>query len=337
MSQAWYLMNSPPNRVSGFEDENYIDFAQEGFNELLNTFIAESLILFNSNLSKTQNIKGVVQNNVPDTKLKTFERQVLLPIGTCKAGMYIYYKNRYWIISGLVDNNQMYEKAIITLCQYKLKWQNSNNEIVERWTNVLSASQYNNGETGNKTITLQSNQLMLFMPMDNETILLDNPKRFFITKNTVNPKVYILTRNDDVIYDYGNDGGCINLIVTQDQIKTTDRPDLMLCDYISPTSSGGDVSGWNMEIEYLGNPTLKIGGNYKTFTAKLFDNNNNLISITPVWTIDKYTNSFDVITTDNELKIKINNVNLSGEIITLTATDSYSNISKSIQLTIVEL
>ena len=44
----------------------------------------------------------------------------------------------------------MYEKAVLVLCNYLLTWKNENGDIIQRWVNASSASQYNNGETSNK-------------------------------------------------------------------------------------------------------------------------------------------------------------------------------------------
>jgi len=283
-------------------------------------------------------INGVPQKLIIDSDTQTYYKKIKsLPNETFYGGDIIDWSDVKWIILNADADDEVYTDGKMQECTYLLKWQDKNGKIIERHIVSQNASAYNNGENGNKTLILGSDQLMLTLPFDIDTIKLRRGKRFFIDNNTINPTAYKLTRADTTSY-VRNGKGCLKLIVTEDITSNdNDRPDLMLCDYISPTSPGGDVSGWLMEIEYLGNSTLKIGGNFKTFTAKLLDNNNNIVSITPVWTFDKYTNSFDIITTNNEIKIKTNDVNLGGEIITLTVTDSYSNISKSIQLTIVDL
>lgn len=56
--------------------------------------------------------------------LKSMERIGLFSIGTVKAGMYVFFENRYWLIDGLPGTQGIYEKATMCLCQYNLRWQN---------------------------------------------------------------------------------------------------------------------------------------------------------------------------------------------------------------------
>ena len=74
------------------------------------------------------------------------------------------------------------------LCQYKLKWQKSNGDIIERWANFVSASKYDVGQFGNNYITLASNNFTVLIPEDDDGITLEN-KRVFIYRN-INSPVY---------------------------------------------------------------------------------------------------------------------------------------------------
>lgn len=283
-------------------------------------------------------INGLEQNLFIDSGTKSTIKNIKsLPNKSFNLGDIVDFANCKWLITEADSDDEVYVDGKIQECNYLLKYQDENAKIIETWIVSQNAAQYNNGESGNKTIVLGSDQLMLFIPYNTDTVKLRRGKRFFIDNNKVNPMAYKLTRPDTTSF-VKNRKGYISLIVTEDvTVGANDRPDLMLCDYIESTTPPVDPSNWIMEIEYLGIPTLKIGGNYKTFTAKLYDNNKNLMPVTPIWTFNKHSSSLDVITTENEIKIKTNNVNLSGEIITLTVTDSHSNIAKSVQLTVVEL
>lgn len=286
---------------------------------------------------KDVSISGVkrklIVNSSNNAKIKNIAS---LPNETFYLGEIVDFANSKWLIIEADSDKDVYVDGKMQECNYLLKFQDENAKIIETWIVSQNASAYNNGENGNKTLILGSDQLMLTLPFDTDTIKLRRGKRFFIDNNTINPTAYKLTRADTT--SYVRDGkGCLNLIVTEDTTNNAnDRPDLMLCDYISPTSPP-TPTGWVMEIEYLGNPTIKIGGNYKTFTGRLFDNNKVEVAMTPVWTIDKYADSFITTTSGNQIQIKTDNINIAGEIITLKATDSRSNISESIQLTITQL
>ena len=53
-------------------------------------------------------------------------------------------------------NDVHYEGKMIQ-CNYLLRWQLANGEIIERYSNIVSASKYDVGETGNSTLVLSSN------------------------------------------------------------------------------------------------------------------------------------------------------------------------------------
>ena len=108
MAKEWYLLTTPYDQVSGYESDAYDDFAQEGFLESLGSEIATTVELCNYDLSERTTIKAVIQNNHQDKKLKTRSRAMLVPVGTCHSGMYVKYKDRYWLIVGLVDDNTVY-------------------------------------------------------------------------------------------------------------------------------------------------------------------------------------------------------------------------------------
>ena len=231
MATEWYLMKPPYSQTSGFEDE-VMDFAQDAFTEALDSPIAIEVEYCNADLSICSPIQAIIQNKVQDTKLNAFTRHLLVPIGTCKAGYYIHYKNRYWLIVGLVDDNGMYEKAVLTLCNWKLAWRNDKGNIVERWSSIQSASQYNNGQRDNRYYILRTDQLLICMPDDDECVMLDSGQRFIIDKRieiyersigedeksvTSNKVItYQVTRNDSILYNY-IDSGHYEVLVTQDE------------------------------------------------------------------------------------------------------------------------
>lgn len=328
MAQEWYLLKSPRSQLSGFEDDALNDFAQEGFLEALESSIAIDIELLNYDLSECTPMRAIVQNNVQDTKLKTLTRQILVPIGTCKAGMYVKYKNRYWLIVGLVDDNTMYEKAVMTLCNYLLTWVNDSGIIVQRWCHVASASQYNNGETGTEFYSVRSDQLMIITPDDDECLLLDTGKRFIIdrrckiyekkygadiTKDTSKPiAVYQLTRTDSVLYDY-QDSGHYEFMTTQDEQRDTDGYYVVngkgywLCETLTDTDKN-DVLSCSIECEaqeiYNG---LEAG----EFTAKFYDASGNEVTVTPQWEVRcDFVDNLDIAYVDNTILISVNNSKL---------------------------
>ena len=236
--KEWYLLScsTRPNEIGGFENQAFVDYKDDAFQEALTTDIATTVTIYNYDLSQSKNIRCIIQGSTGDTYLKSMERTVLVTIGTLKAGMYIYFENCYWLVTGYSGNNGIYEKATLILCQYKLRWQDDLRRIIERYVNITSASKYDVGRSGNDVIMLASNNFTILAPDDDDTATLDG-RRVFIDRDTKNPnKVFEITRSDDVLYLYGEGhGGMLSFIADRVEFNPqTDRPDLGLCDYKPP-------------------------------------------------------------------------------------------------------
>ena len=194
-------MNTDHDMVSGFGSDDINNFGQDAFWEALNSAIGTNAELYNYDLSICTQIRAIILNKVQDTKLKTLNRNALVSIGTCKAGMYIKYDNRFWLIVGVVDNNSVYEKATMVLCNHLLTWLNSKGQVIQRWANLSSASQYNNGETSTEFYFVRSDQLLVVIPDDDESLLLTSGVRFVIDRRC---EIYEKNFNDSVTLDTSN-------------------------------------------------------------------------------------------------------------------------------------
>ena len=352
MSTEWYLLKSPYNQLSGYEGEALNDFAEEGFLEALDSEISVPIELCNCDLTQCNSLKAIVQNNVQDTKLKALTRHLLLPIGTCKAGMYVKYKDRYWLIIGLVDDNKMYEKAVMIICNYLLTWVNKHGTVVQRWANITSASQYNNGETNSKFYTVRSDQLLVLTSNDEEVLLLDSGVRFIIDrrcriyekklddsmlKDISNPVItYTFTRADNVLFDY-QDSGHAEFMVTQEeqqnendgyyvingkgyrlceQPKNNDKNLILSCSIESDTN----------EI-YDG---LEAG----VFMAKFYNSAGNEVDEVPHWNIVcDFKDKLNVSYVDNSILISVDDAKLVNKsFVLILSADGYKSTSISVMI-----
>lgn len=350
--QDWYLMtpNTRPNITGGFENDAFLDYKDDAFAESLYTDIAKSVTLYNYDLSESAEIRCIIQGNSADTQLKSMERIGLFVRGTVKAGMYIFYENRYWLITGYPSYNGIYEKAVMQLCQYKLRWQNAKGEIIERFGNFSSSSKYDMGETGNSTITLTSDNLMILLPNDDESLDLDG-KRVFIDKREINPtKVYKITRTDSVLYDFGEEhGGILSFIADKTELNTTtDRQDLRLCDYIeiddntdtpsdptTPPENPDEMTDLRAVIS--GNKNLKAGFS-RTYTATITDMDGNAVEWdnTYSWNV---VSDFEVgqEETNNKITLLVEDEELIGSSFILQVFSDNNGVIGQITITVAEL
>ena len=313
--KEWYLTNPKPNITSGYENDALSEYAQDNFTDVLETTFSDTALLFNYSLSESKEIKCVIQGNIANTQLKSMERTILVPIGTLHSGDYVFFEDEYWIVDGRPGNNKSYEKATLKECQYKLRWQKDDGTIIERWVYLTSSSKYDVGENGNNTIILTSNNYLITIPNDEDSMTLDG-KRVFIDLSDVPEKVFKITRNDDVLFAHGSHGGTLNLIADKVELnKEKDNQELRICDYIdsSPTppsepTTPDETEDLSASISFKGVQELKIGGNYKTLTGSFVDKDGNTTSDIGVWdviTIDELKPYVNYTYTDNILKIKI--------------------------------
>ena len=222
-------------------------------------------------------VNGVEQSLVIDDGTLPYYKNVKsLPDEYFDAGDMVEWADAMWLIVSCDWDKEVYTYGKMQQCNYLLKWQDESANTIERWSVVLSASKYNNGEKYNNIIVVGSNQLMIYLPIDEETLKLRSDKRLMIDFNTSAPKCYDVTRVDTVTMGYDGvaepayDGkGCILLVVTETEFNPdVDRIDLMLCDYIDPNDVPQPTTPIN--ITYSGYPEIRIGGR-KTFTADIED------------------------------------------------------------------
>ena len=305
MAKEWYLLSSStkPNSIGGYENEVFVDYKDDALSEALETDIATTVILYNHDLSESQEVRCIIEGNTSDTQLKSMERIGLFTPNTVKAGMYILFENRYWLIDGYPSTQGIYEKATMCLCQYNLRWQNAEGQIIERWCNLTSASKYDVGEGGNNTIFLTSNNFTIKMTCDNETMELER-KRVFIDKHLSNPtKVFKITRNDDVLYDYGEEHGSIlSFIADKSEYNDkTDNQELRICDYYSVNTSDEPTTE-EIVISIVGDDILKLNRK-KIWRVDFKDKSGNEIIFSD-WSWYVQSN-FNLIYTINDTTIEI--------------------------------
>lgn len=228
----------------------------------------------NSLSCKQCKVNGVDQLLVIDDGTLPYYKNVKsLPDEYFDAGNYIEWADSMWLIVSCDWDKEVYTYGKIQQCNYILKWQNESANIIERWSVVLSASKYNNGEKYNNIIVVGSNQLMVYLPLDTETLKMRANKRLMVDFNTESPKCYDVTRVDTVTMSYDGiaepvyDGkGCILLVLTETEFNPdVDNVELMICDYVNPNDVPQSTSP--ILITYSGSPEIRIGGR-KTLTAE---------------------------------------------------------------------
>ena len=266
---------------------------------------------------KSVKLNGEETKLIINTSTKPYYKEFQsLPDQKILAGDYVEWADSMWLVLNADSDDEVYTDGNLRQCQHRIYWQKSDGTIVSRYAYTENASAYNNGETGNNTITLQSNQFMVYLPYDEETAELDNGKRVHMSRSNAKCKPYELTRPDDITYGFG-EKGVLNIIFTQTQynqendklITLEDGTQAWICDYIdfTPTTPSEPTTPDETEdlsVTISGTTNLRIGVT-RTYTATLSDKDGNAVQ----WDDTKYgwnvASDFDVKQTVAENKISL--------------------------------
>ena len=249
-----------------------------------------------------------------------------LPGQYITMGDYVEWSNRVWLVSEADSDDEIYIDGKLYECNYQLRWQNNNGEIISKWAYIENASAYNNGEEYNKVITLATNQFMVWMPIDNDTVVLRNGKRMFVDNYMKEPSCYEVTRPDNVSMKFG-DKGCTYYIFTQTErneakdklVELEDGIKVWIADYKEPSTptppqpSDSDKST-DLTATISGNKELKVGFN-RTYTVEFADEKTgNTVDWNDVefeWNVDS---ALDVSQNayDNKIELSVSDESLVG-------------------------
>jgi len=191
-------------------------------------------------------------------------------------------KNEYWLCIEAYNVSNIHYKGQLGKCARFLKWQDEIGLIKQTPIIVTTASKYNNGENKISTLTLGSDQLMLFAQLNDDTVKLDRGIKFFIDENKMKPSVYEITRTDTALYTYMGKG-FLSIIATEQTYTPSKRElELGVCDYKEIYSSVSSSLLLNpnemtdLSATISGNKELKIGFP-RTYTVNFTDKNGNKI------------------------------------------------------------
>lgn len=250
--------------------------------------------------------------------------------------------DEYLICTESFNIDGIHWQGKLTLCNWILKWQNKNGDILEYPCHDINSTQYNSGEQANRQFTIGSSQHMVTLPCDENTVVLSSPQRFFLDKDTVNPTSFIVTQNDTTSYNYGKKGLVKVTLMECASNNVTDRFDLGICDYIDKeeikTDNSNDVFVSKSVISY-DTTIIKSGGDSQVFIGKFFDNEGNEIAdIIPKWeVVCDFKNILEIKKSDNQISIGIDNDDYIDEEFKLILSDSNGDYSSTLVVKIESL
>lgn len=248
--------------------------------------------------------------------------------------------NKFYLCTESFDIDSIHYQGKLTLCNWMLRWQDKLGNILEYPCYDINATQYNSGETAKGKYTVGTAQHMLKLPYDENTVILESPKRFFLDRNKKDPTAYIVTQNDSTSYNI--DKGIVVVTVAQyarDEKK--DNIELGICDYIDINDKNVNIpsdSCMRSIIDFDTN-VIKSGGDKQLYIGKFFDREGKEITdIVPKWTIIcDFFNILEVEESGNKICIGVDNEEYIDEEVKLVFSDEFGNYSSTIIIKIDSL
>ncbi len=225
-------------------------------------------------------------------------------------GDYMIWEDRYWLISDVDRENDIYYRGNARECNRLLRWQNAKGEIVSRWCASDEKASNTQGISFLQIIDKVKTIFTLFLPLDDETIKLRRHQRFIMDIDLEDPDTYIITNRNVItsVYDPEQKHGVIMIVVSQDErSQDHDNLDLQIADYEEPVEP---VIGTKCEIKFSDKPTIKAGGSYKEFTAVFYNDAGDVVDMAPVWDLTFVPGSesyYDYYTDGKSLFVKADN------------------------------
>lgn len=102
-------------------------------------------------------------------------------------------------------------------CNYVLKWQDENLNIIERYAVTQGATAYNTGLNETQLITVGYNQLLVLIPFDEDTKTLQEVIDF-VSNTLKDIRPYKITSFDTTTNIY-NGHGYISMMLSEDQLQ----------------------------------------------------------------------------------------------------------------------
>ena len=148
------------------------------------------------------------------------------------CGTYVEWMDNVWLITQLNAPNEVYQTALMTQCNYLLKWVNDKGEIISRWSIAVDGTKYLTGEFYQPYMTVGDSRMQLTIPRDDETVLLNRGVRFLIDDpSSTQPQAYELSKINRAGNVYNGHGVFIHMLTESNFNPKTDNPELMIADY----------------------------------------------------------------------------------------------------------
>lgn len=214
-----------------------------------------------------------------------------------------------WYLIMFIDNDNELRRAHILKTNWILKWV-TDGKIYNSLVCLRQANSYNSGSWDGDRLTFVDNILGVFCPTNSDTLTIGYNQRMIVSDPDRRPPlVWTVSKIEDIIPP-----GITKFRFTQENFDPShDNAELGLADYysseITPEYSDQLINVGTATITYTGaKPTIKVGGNFKIFTANFSKE-----GVTPrswlvsdgITTFSESTGDYTIEYDNGKLKLKV--------------------------------
>ena len=193
----------------------------------INTKLPASLSYFTVVIDGEERQCAIISSRHPTSK-----QIIAMPGETLTAGTYVEWEDCKWLITEVDPQNEVYQSASMTQCNYLLKWINNNGELISRWVIALDGTKYLTGEYDQQVVTMGDARLQVTMPRDSETVLVNRGARFLIDDPEANQiMAFKLTKVNRSGSVYGGNGVYVHMMTEDVRQDGIDNYELMVANY----------------------------------------------------------------------------------------------------------
>ena len=217
---------------------------------------------------KQVKLNGMESYLIVDSHNHSYQKLIKsLPDEKFVTGDYVEWANATWLVLEADYDDELYTDGLMQQCTWHLTWQLADGRIVRYWGVDFNATQYNSGETmmNDRKYVYGSSQHKVFLPYDENTIMMRTPLRVFLSRNMKEPIVFKVAQNDSTTFNYGT--GIVDVMFVEDKFNPkTDKlvtlengEKVWIADYDAPVLAKPSESPIRSEISggsklYVGQP-----------------------------------------------------------------------------------
>lgn len=267
----------------------------------------------------------------------TFRPGELVRHPEIKVGAYVSIPNvdnipEWWMIIFIEDDNEL-KKLQILKCNWTFGW--VANGKVYRHLGVLRNGSSTREADENAYTTVVNGNGVIWMATNTDTQTIRPGQRFLISdEGRMPPLAYGVSTVIDTM-----PVGVTKFVISQETFDAShDNPELMLADYynnnIEPEDNDPEVEIFGAAtITYNGiNPTVKVGGSFKVFTASFSDENvavDKWLISDENGDISADTNNYTIEYLDKQMKLKVApNYDLIGKVIIVQVIGTDNSVAE---------